>query len=486
MADTDELTDDTQDRVKAFQRQSDVIQSMRNADAASYKPPGSPSEFIGRESQPIAPVGYFQANGQTGPMLVPRGAEGIRGYPSAAEYDAANARDAAASKENQFNVDLNAVGSRYPTAPRFNMPSTDQLIDAGIQAKRDALQNEINTRLVHLGKLPPSAIGASASVLDSEQAPVTSVGRHGQRGYGASPASQTRAELAILEHQASGLDSAQADVIRQNSHTALLNAKENESLAQDTARAQVVDFLGNIDDSRYPHGSDDRQKFIGRVFSGRPDWLHVMAKDPHLAKYVQDHVDAQDKVASTMAQLKTLYPDEESLPTIGGVRMVPSMNAKGGVAYRGSTAATPEAKEQSELETRLHSQTGLTPDEFASISPDSARAGGIVTTDSAGKKIFHIEGGGFNVNGIPKGEFNNDFINFIDGYKPGETAITPQQEKDARSRVDSSHAIQIDTGKGYKFVIPRVDYERYRDAFGGQQGSQPNKKVLSVEDWLNQ
>jgi hypothetical protein len=514
MADTDELTDDTQDRVAAFQRQADIIQSMRNADAASYQPPGSPSEFLGREIQPMSPVSYFQANGQVGPMLIPKGAEGIRDYPGQNElpggaqaaavksYNAevgsqfprgisgqlGNAANIDFSNKNDvLNLDVNNAMTRYPSAPQFQMPSTDQLVDAGIQAKRNAIQSEIDNRMVHLGQLPPSAIGASAVTLANERAPVTSVGRHGQTRYGASEADTMRAELAILQHSASNLDRAQAGVMQQNSRLALANAKHNEVYAQDTARGQVVDFLNNIDDTRYPHGSDDRQAFIGKVFGNRPDWLHVMAKDPHLAQYVQDHVQAQDKVASTMAQLKQLYPDEDSLPNIAGTRMVPSVNAKGQVSYRGSTATTPEDKEQSKLMTALHAQTGLTPDEFAAIPEDNVKAGGIVTTDAQGKKIFHIEGGGFNVNGTPKGEFNNDFTNFIDGYKPGETQITPEQEKQARGRVDSSHAIQIDTGKGYKTVIPRINYERYREAFSNGQGNTtPAKKVLSVDDWLNQ
>jgi hypothetical protein len=279
--------------------------------------------------------------------------------------------------------------------------------------------------------------------------------------------------------------------MQQNSRLALANAKQNEVYAQDTARGQVVDFLNNIDDARYPHGSDDRQAFIGKVFGNRPDWLHVMAKDPHLYQYVQGHIDAQDAVGKTMAYLKTLYPDEESLPNIGGTRMVPSVNAKGQVSYRGSTAATPDDKAQSKLEARLHSQTGLTPDEFSSIPESNAQAGGIFvrqsnsTDPSAG--TFHDSGAGFNQNGTPKGDFDNDFRKVIDGYKAGVTQITPEQEKAARNRIASAGAIQIDTGKGYKSVIPRVDYERYREAFSNGQGNTvPAKKVLSVDDWLNQ
>lgn len=489
MADaTDQLDDieaQRQARYEAARRSAEQIAASQRIDLAGAQPPGSPTQFLGRESQLLGPRATDEFNI---PLPTPRGAVGMRGYPSAAEYAAASANDAATAKENQFNTDLNAVGSRYPTAPRFQMPSTDQLIDAGIQAKRDALQNEINTRKVHLGQLPPSAIGASATTLDSEQAPVTSIGRHGQRGYGASPASQTRAELAFLEHSAAGLDRAQAEVIRQNSHLALQNAKDNEVLSQDTARAQVVDFLGNIDDSRYPHGSDDRQKFIGKVFGSRPDWLHVMAKDPHLAKYVQDHVDAQDKVAQTMAQLKTLYPDLEVTPR--------SISGTGKVGYGVGVSAEDKAaaKEQSKLEARLHSQTGLTPEEFASVHPDNVKAGGIwvprPTPTDANAGTFHESTSGFNTNGSPKGEFSNDTTHILGSivggvYKPGTTAITPKQQADAEAQIKSSGAIQIDTGKGYKSVIPRVDYERYRDAFKKGRPATAGK-VLSVDDWLNQ
>jgi hypothetical protein len=451
-------------------------------------------------------------------MLIPKGAEGIRDYPGqnelpggaqAAAVKSYNAEVGSqfprgisgplgsaanidfSNKNDVLNLDVNNAMTRYPSAPQFQMPSTDQLVDAGIQAKRNAIQSEIDNRMVHLGQLPPSAIGASAVTLANERAPITSVGRHGQTRYGASEADTMRAELAILQHSASNLDRAQAGVMQQNSRLALANAKQNEVYAQDTARGQVVDFLNNIDDARYPHGSDDRQAFIGKVFGNRPDWLHVMAKDPHLAQYVQDHVQAQDKVASTMAQLKQLYPDEDSLPNIAGTRMVPSVNAKGQVSYRGSTSATPDDKSQSKLEARLHSQTGLTPDEFASIPESNAQAGGIFvrqsnsTDPSAG--TFHDSGAGFNQNGTPKGDFDNDFRKVIDGYKAGVTQITPEQEKAARNRIASAGAIQIDTGKGYKSVIPRVDYERYREAFSNGQGNTvPAKKVLSVDDWLNQ
>jgi hypothetical protein len=511
MADTDELTDDTQDRVAAFQRQADIIQSMRNADAASYQPPGSPSEFLGRESQPMSPVSYFQANGQVGPMLIPKGAEGIRDYPGQNElpggaqaaavksYNAevgsqfprgisgqlGNAANIDFSNKNDvLNLDVNNAMTRYPSAPQFQMPSTDQLVDAGIQAKRNAIQSEIDNRMVHLGQLPPSAIGASAVTLANERAPITSVGRHGQTRYGASEADTMRAELAILQHSASNLDRAQAGVMQQNSRLALANAKQNEVYAQDTARGQVVDFLNNIDDARYPHGSDDRQAFIGKVFGNRPDWLHVMAKDPHLAQYVQDHVQAQDKVASTIAQLKTLYPDLAVTPK--------TITSTGKVSYGVGASAEDkaDAKDQAKLEARLHSQTGLTPDEFSALPDTNAQAGGIFvsrpTTSDPSAGTFHDSLAGFNANGTPRGNFDNDFKKVLNGYKPG-VEITPEQEKTARAKIASAGAIQIDTGKGYKSVIPRVDYERYREAFSNGQGNTaPAKKVLSVDDWLNQ
>jgi hypothetical protein len=511
---TDDIEAERQRRYEESRRAAEVIQAKRRIDAAGYQPPGSPSQFLGRESQLLGP----RTTDEYGiPLPMPRGAVGLRGYPSqdeltgegAAARDSYNANVAAqfphgisgplgnaanvnfASRDDLTNLDVNNAIGRYPSAPRFQMPSTDQLIDAGIQAKRDALQPEINKRKVHLGLLDPSAIGAVATTLDSDQPRVTGVGRHGQARYGASQADQTRAELALLERHASGLDRAQADVIRQNSHLALQNAKDNEVFSQDVARGQVVHFLNNIDETRYPHGSPDRQAFIGKVFGNRPDWLHVMAKDKDLTKYVQEHVDAQDAVGKTMAVLNQLYPDEESLPTIGGVRMVPSVNAKGAVSYRGSTAATPDAKAQAKLEARLSSQTGgLTPEEFAAIPEDNVKAGGIITTDANGKKIFHIEGGGFSTNGMPKGEFSNDFTNFIEKYEPGKTQITPEDQKKAEARIAASHAIQIDTGKGYKSVIPRVDYERYRQAFAPDdesavpQKSQGKVRVIPVDEWL--
>lgn len=484
MADTDtSQLDDIEAERKARYDQSrrfaDRLAASERIDLAGSQPPGSPTQFLGRGSQLLGPRATDEYNI---PLPTPRGAKGLRGYPSAAEYAAADAANVAQGKEDQFNSDVNAAGSRYPSAPRFQMPSTDQLIDAGIQAKRGQLQSEINTRKVHLGMLPPSVIGASAVTLDSEQAPIVSTGRHGQSRYGTSQANQTRAELGFLERNAAQLDKAQAEVIRQNSRLALQNAKDNEALGQDTARAQVVDFISGIDETRYPHGSDDRQKFIGKVFGSRPDWLHVMAKDPHLSKYVQDHVEAQDKVASTIAQLKTLYPDMEVTPK--------SISGAGKVGYGVGMSAEDKAaaKEQTKLVTRLHSQTGLTPEEFAAIDPSNVKAGGIFVprpTDKDPKAgTFHHEGGGFNTNGTPKGEFDDDFRKVLDGYD-SRVAIKPDQEKTARDRISSGHAIQIDTGKGYKSVLPRVDYERYREAF--KQGQTTAKgKVLSVDDWLNQ
>jgi hypothetical protein len=297
-----------------------------------------------------------------------------------------------------------------------------------------------------------------------------------------------RAELAILQHSASNLDRAQAGVMQQNSRLALANAKQNEVYAQDTARGQVVDFLNNIDDTRYPHGSDDRQAFIGKVFGNRPDWLHVMAKDPHLAQYVQDHVQAQDKVASTMAQLKQLYPDEDSLPNIAGTRMVPSVNAKGGVSYRGSTATSPEAKNEAKLTTTLLNTTGLTPDEFSKLDPNQLKAGGVLVPETGDtpqnrKGTFHEGVTGFYQNGTPKGDFSND-PKWLTQH-----GVAPDE---ADKRIRSGGAIQIDTGKGSPVVIPRARYHQFLSVFGGGNADQggvqaaPAKKVLSVDDWLNQ
>ena len=470
MADTDELSDYAIQRQQELQHARDVMDAQQWIDASQYQPPGSPTQALGRGGQLRGPVSYDRSV-----LLTPKGTTGLRGYPTGEEYAAGIARENAIRKAEQDQQDVYQVSARYPSAPKFQMPSTDQLIDVGIQTRRNQLQNEINTRKVHLGLLHPSAIGASAAMLDSEQPVVIGGGTRHPR-YAPSQASQSRAELEILSRSAAALDRAQQANIANKSRLAIESAKQNEVVAQDTARAQVVDFMSNIDESRYPHGSPDRETFIGKVFGNRPDWLHVMAKDKDLSKFVQDHVDAHKTVADTLNALKTAYPDTQ---------FTPSVNAKGGVSYRGAVA--PEVKEQTKLAALLHKQTGLTPDEFAAIDPSQVKAGGIFVGDtSKGTGVFHDAEGGFNANGSPKGEFSDDFTKVVEGYKPGVTKLTPEQERAARDRISSSGAIQIDTGKGYKTVIPRALYQRYLSTFGNAEAPSGGKKVISVEDWLNQ
>ncbi len=236
--------------------------------------------------------------------------------------------------------------------------------------------------------------------------------------------------------------------------------------------------MSNIDDQRYPHGSPDREAFIGKVFGSRPDWLHVMAKDKDLSKFVQDHVDAQQSVGATMQALKQQYPDTQ---------FTPSITSKGAVSYRGSIS--PDTKDTSKLEQLLHKQTGLTPDEFAAIDPSQVKAGGIfVSKGTPGNGIFHEGDGGFNTNGTPKGEFSNDYTKVIEGYKPG-TQLAPEDQKKAQDRIASGGAIQIDTGKGYKAVIPRTLFQRYQSEFGNQDqtGAAPAPKgAIPLDDFLKQ
>ncbi len=484
--DPSQLSAYSQGQIKAFQRQADVINSQRAAIAASDKPPGSASEFLGRESQPLAPVTYFSvpsANGPPiqGPMLIPRGARGIRGYPTAADesaidnYNATTGKSVAASvnapngypnltgysKSDQLSDDVNRVAGQYPSAPRFQMPSTDDMIDAGIAARRNQIQSRIDYLTQNPGSDQPVVIGG---------------GRYPR--YAPSQAARSQMEIRNLNAAAGELDRAQQANIANKSRLAIAQAKQNEAVAQDTARGQVVDFLSNIDESRYPHGSADREALIGRVFGSRPDWLHVMSKDKDLAKYVQGEVEAHTNVAQTMAALQQQYP---------GTKFTPSVTSTGKVSYRGSQ--TPETKEQDKLTALLHKTTGLTPEEFAAIDPNSVKAGGIFVAGTGDKPdnrsgTFHPGEGGFDGYGKPKGDFTNDYTFALSGkYKPGETKLTDEQIRNAKSQIESGGAIQIDTGKGYKAVIPRPLFQRFQTAF--PEGTSGNKEVMSLDDYYN-
>src|SRR5262245_22259196 len=73
------VAEELQRRYEQSHRVAKQIAAARRIDATGYQPPGSPSYWIGREGQLLAPVEYDD-HGIRKPA--PTGAAGIRGFPS--------------------------------------------------------------------------------------------------------------------------------------------------------------------------------------------------------------------------------------------------------------------------------------------------------------------------------------------------------------------------------------------------------------------
>lgn len=127
-----------------------------------------------------------------------------------------------------------------------------------------------------------------------------------------------------------------------------------------------------------------------------------------------------------------------------------------------------QAKTQTAATVNLNKYTGLTPQEFAALDHKTqVKAGGILET-KGGKTTFHEADGGFSTQtGRPKGEFSNDATRFLpDQYKTTPWENIPKDVKDTASqRMSRGGAVQIDTGKGYPVVMPRTQYESFKQQF---------------------
>ena len=453
-------------RYQASRTAAQELQAIQARNAQSDMPPGSPTSYLGGNGQV---VGTVQQDEFGIPKPAPAAAVGLRGYPTTDEINAGIARDAAQAKEDQFNTDINSVMGRYPAAPKFQMPTQQDLIDPLIERQRNAEANAV-------ANLNERLKGESDQPL-----------QYGKRIVPGAAAG-TRAELAMRSRNLAQLDQAQQANISGRSRLALEAAKRNDLASQDTARAQVVDLFSNIDESRYPHGSPERDRFLGTVLGQRPDLVHAIVKDKFLGKFVQDHMETHKTVGETMQALKDQYGQQGE-----NLRFTPTITAKGDVSYHSSLAPTAEEKNKATLAKSLSKETGMTPEQFAKIDPNQVKAGGIFVpetghTPDKPKGTFHDTNAGFYSSGVPKGEFTNDTKLIMPGYKEGKTIPTKEQKDAAEKRIREGAAIQIDIGKGKQNpVIPRARYNQYLSVFGNQQTPvKTGGKVMSVEDWLNQ
>jgi hypothetical protein len=122
------------------------------------------------------------------------------------------------------------------------------------------------------------------------------------------------------------------------------------------------------------------------------------------------------------------------------------------------------AKSQDELQ----KATGLTPAEFGALA-DKAQAGVIVQppTSAGGTATIHTGRGGFDAQGRPKGTFSTETAPFLpEQYKNTPWEQVPQDVKNKMTEsITRGGAMQIDTGKGYPVVIPRQQFESFRQQF---------------------
>jgi hypothetical protein len=255
-------------------------------------------------------------------------------------------------------------------------------------------------------------------------------------------------EINLLTQQARQSLAEEHSAAMEHSHNVTDMTKQNRNIV---TQQDYHGLLRDLESIQAKRGTPEYEPEYARVVLAHGDALSTKAGQTAATLYSSVHDDTAGRAARVAAQ----YP---------GVVAVPSgIGAKGGVTYK---FERPGEKELATAATALQKSTGLTPQEFAAIDPNTqTKAGGILDPKTG---TLHLGQTGFDATGKPKGTFTNDTSLLI----PPEHKNKPWEQVpgDVKSKIQADitggGAVQIDTGKGYSVTIPRTQFENFQRQFG--------------------
>jgi hypothetical protein len=165
-----------------------------------------------------------------------------------------------------------------PAAPA---PSSNDLIDSAISARRGALDAAKTRQMAILGILPPSAAGLSGVVL-----PSTTRGRHGEP----SQYDQELAKLKFLEHEDTSLSHEQY----QNAHLKAAQAAHDFHIQRESDTAtQTAGFYAGLSKLKSPIGTPEHAREVVALADKYPLALKSKEARDTLAEHADLHDNAQ-------------------------------------------------------------------------------------------------------------------------------------------------------------------------------------------------
>lgn len=265
--------------------------------------------------------------------------------------------------------------------------------------------------------------------------------------YGKMESKRLDNEIKLLTQQARQSLAEEHSAAMEHSHNVTLDTKQNRNIV---TQQDYQGLLRDLESIQAKRGTPEYETAYLKTVLAHGDALSTKAGQTAATLYSSTH----DDQAARAARVAAAHP--EVVPVLTG------LSAKGVEQYK----FVPKGKALEKPTAELQKATGLTPQEFASLDPNTqTRAGGILDPKTG---TLHLGQTGFDATGKPKGTFTNDTSLLI----PPEHKNKPWEQvpEDVKSKIQADitggGAVQIDTGKGYSVTVPRTQFENFQRQFG--------------------